>query len=324
MKAALLVSVTLAAAAALSWQTAFAQAYPTKPVRFIVGGAPGAGGDLIMRPIAQRLSESLGQQFVIENRPGAGSLIAGQVAAAAPADGYTILQGSSSGFSISPFLARKRPYDPVADFTPITMIARAPLLLVVHPALPVRSMKELVALAKARPNALMYGSNGMASFSHLSMELFCRTAGVTMTHVPYKGGTPAALDTVAGNVQLVMTSMPTLLGQVKSGRLRPLAVTSARRSSTLPEVATVAEAGLPGFESVQWYAAFAPKGTPRAIVDRLHAEMKAALESPRVKSSLSVEGAEPAVEGPEALAAFHAADVERWSKVLRGLNIVID
>jgi tripartite-type tricarboxylate transporter receptor subunit TctC len=303
---------------------ACAQTYPAKSVRLIVGGAPAAGGDLIMRPIAQRLSESTGQQFIIDNRPGAGSLLAGQIAAAAPADGYTILQGSASGFSIAPFLAKKRPYDPVQDFTPITMVARAPLLVAVHPALPVRSVKDLVALAKANPRALLYGSNGMASFSHLTTELFCRTAAVSMTHVPYKGGSPAAMDTVAGNVQLVVTSIPTLLAQVRSGRLRALAVTSSKRSSTVPEIPTVAESGFPGFESVQWYGMFAPKGTPRVIVERLHAEIHAAVDTPRFKASLAMEGAEAAVDGPEALGDFHRTDIARWAKVIRDLNIVLE
>jgi len=306
------------------FQAACAQTYPLKPVRLIVGGAPAAGGDLIMRPIAQRLTESTGQQFIIDNRPGAGSLVAGQIAAAAPADGYTILQGSASGFSIAPFLAKKRPYDPVQDFTPITMIARAPLLVAVHPALAARSVNDLVTLAKAKPGALLYGSNGIASFSHLTAELFSRTVGVSMTHVPYKGGAPAAMDAVAGNVQVVITSVPTLLAQVKSGRLRALAITSAKRSATLPEVATVAESGFPGFESVQWYGVFAPKGTPRAIVEKLHKEIYAAVDTPRFKQSLSAEGAEAAVDGPDALADFHRADIARWAKVVRQLNIVLE
>ena len=323
MKAGLIGS-SVVAAAAFCCYAACAQTYPAKSVRLIVGGAPAAGGDLIMRPIAQRLSESTGQQFIIDNRPGAGSLLAGQIAAAAPADGYTILQGSASGFSIAPFLAKKRPYDPVQDFTPITMVARAPLLVAVHPALPVRSVKDLVALAKAKPGALLYGSNGTASFSHLSTELFCRTAAVSMTHVPYKGGSPAAMDTVAGNVQLVITSIPTLLAQVKSGRLRALAVTSSKRSSTVPEIPTVAESGFPGFESVQWYGMFAPKGTPRAIVERLHAEIHSAVDTPRFKASLAMEGAEAAVDGPDALADFHRADIARWAKVIRELNIALE
>ena len=319
-----LIGSSIVAAAIFCCSPAGAQTYPAKSVRLIVGGAPAAGGDLIMRPIAQRLSESTGQQFIIDNRPGAGSLVAGQIAAAAPADGYTLLQGSASGFSIAPFLAKKRPYDPVQDFTPITMIARAPLLVAAHPALPVKSMKDLVALAKAKPGALLYGSNGMASFSHLTSELLCRTAGMSMTHVPYKGGAPAVLDAVAGNVQLAVTSIPSLLAQVKSGRLRALAVTSSKRSPILADIPTVAESGFPGFESVQWYGLFAPKGTPRAIVARLHAEIHAAVDTPRFKASLTMEGAEAAVDGPDALAEFHRSDIARWAKVIRDLNIVLE
>jgi len=188
----------------------------------------------------------------------------------------------------------------------------------------VRSVKELIALAKAKPGQLLYASNGQGSFSHLTTEMFSRAAGIEMTHVPYKGGTPAVIDTVSGQVQLVITAVPTLMGQVKAGRLRALAVTSAKRSAALPDLPTVAEAGLPGFESIQWYAVFGPKNLPPAIVDRLYAELGKAVESPAVKAPLAQEGAQLSVTGPQALAQFLATDVARWRKVLSGMNIVLE
>lgn len=302
----------------------WSQNYPAKPVRFIIGGPPAGGADVVLRPIAQRLSESMGQQFLVDNRPGAGSMIAAQIAAAAPADGYTLLQGSASNFCISPFLARKRPYDPVQDFSPVTLVATAPLLVTVHPSLPVKSVKELVVLAKAKPRSLLYASNGMGSFSHLTTEMFGHAAGITMTHVPYKGGSAAVIDTVSGNVQLVITALPTLLAQVKASRLRALAVTSSRRSATVPELPTVAESGLPGFESLQWYGVFAPRNTPAAITDKLHGEIRNAAESPNVKAALAQEGAEVAVTGPQALADFLRVEITRWQKVIRESKLVLE
>ena len=294
----------------------FPQSYPSKPVRVIVSGPAAGGADVITRPIAQKLSEALGQQFVVENRPGAAMVIAGQTAAAAPADGYTLLLATASNFSIAPFLLKKRPYEPMQDFTPVTLIAKAPLLMTVHPSLPARTVKELIALARAKPGQLLYGSNGTGSFSHLTSELFCRSAGVSLTHVPYKGGTPAALDTVTGQVQMVVTAVPTLLPQVRAARLRALAVTSASRSPALGDLPTLAESGLTGFESVQWYAFFLPKNAAPAITAKLHAETQKAVGAGTMKPLLENEGAELVVSGPEALASFLRADIARWRKVI--------
>lgn len=306
------------------WGVALGQTYPAKPIRLIVGGPAGGGADIVMRPLAQRLSEQLGQQVVVDNRPGAGSIIAGQSAMAAPADGYTLLQASASGFAVSPFALKKQPYDPERDFAPVTMVAIAPMLITVNPALPVKSVKELIALAKARQNQLLYASNGQGSFSHLTTELFCRTTGIRMTHVPYKGGTPAVIDTVSGQTQVVITALPTLMTQVKAARLRALAVTSARRSSTVPELPTVAESGYPGFESVQWYAIFAPRHTPGTIVDRLHGEVRKAADSPALKAPLAQEGADLSVAGPQALAEFLRADIAKWRRVIQEAKIVLE
>jgi len=277
-----------------------------------------------MRPIAQKLSETLGQQVIVDNRPGAGSMIAAQLAAGSPPDGYTVLQASASGFSISPFLQKKLPYDPIHDFTPITLIATAPLMLTVHPSLPVRSVKDLISLARTKPGQLLYASNGKGSFSHFTTEMFARSAGITIVHVPYKGGTPAVIDTVSGNVQIVITAVPTLITQVRAARLRPLAVTSVKRSSAVPELPTVAESGLQGFESVQWYAVLAPKQTPAAITDKLYGEIRKAAESPAVRAPLAQEGAEMAVNGPQALAEFLRTDIAKWQKIIRESKIVLE
>ena len=308
----------------ISGGPSWCQSYPVKPVRLIVGGPPGGGADVVMRPIAQKLSETLGQQVIVDNRPGAGSMIAAQLAAGSPPDGYTVLQASASGFSISPFLQKKLPYDPIHDFTPITLIATAPLMLTVHPSLPVRSVKDLISLARTKPGQLLYASNGKGSFSHLTTEMFARSAGIAIVHVPYKGGTPAVIDTVSGNVQIVITAVPTLITQVRAARLRPLAVTSVKRSSAVPELPTVAESGLQGFESVQWYAVLAPKQTPAAITDKLYGEIRKAAESPAVRAPLAQEGAEMAVNGPQALAEFLRTDIAKWQKIIRESKIVLE
>jgi tripartite-type tricarboxylate transporter receptor subunit TctC len=321
---AIALCVTLIAYAALvATQVAVAQSYPSKPVRIIVGGPPAGGADVIVRPIAQKLSESLGQQFIVENRPGAGSIIAGQVAAGAAADGYTMVEASASGFAIAPFLLKKRPYDPVNDFTPVMLIAKAPMLLTVHPSLPVKTVQDLIALAKSKPRQLFYASNGNGSFSHLTTEMFSNAAGVALTHVPYKGGTPAVLDTISGQVQMIITAMPTLLPQVRASRLRPLAVTSAIRSRALPQLPTVREAGVGGFESVQWYGFLAPKNTPMTIVQKLQTEIRKAAESVTLKPLLENEGAELALLDGEAFSTFMKADILKWQKVIREAKLVL-
>jgi tripartite-type tricarboxylate transporter receptor subunit TctC len=262
----------------------------------------------------------LGQQFIVDNRPGGGGIVSAQITATSPADGYTVFLTGSGGVTIAPFLAKKRPYDPVQDFAPVTLVAIAPLIMTNHPSLPVRSVKDLVGLAKARPNQLIFASTGAGSVQHLTIEKFSRAAGINVVHVPYKGGAPAVMNTVSGEAQLVITAIPPVLSHIRSTRLRALAVTSSQRSSAVPEVPTVAESGLPGFESVTWYGMFAPKNTPAAIVDRLFNEIRKAADSTSVKSILAQEGLEPAVNGPRALADFHRADIARWQKVIRDLR----
>jgi tripartite-type tricarboxylate transporter receptor subunit TctC len=302
----------------------FAQSYPTKPIRLVVAGPAAGGADVIARPVAQKLSESLGQQVIVDNRPGAGTLIAGQITAGSPPDGYTLLLGTVSTMCISPMLAQKPPFDSDQDFVPVTLLAAAGLMITVHPSLSVKSVKELITLAKTRPNKLLYASNGAGSLSHLTTELFSRAAGISMVHVPYKGGSPAVLDTIGGHTQLVITAIPTLIAQVKASKLRALAVTSSRRSNALPDLPTVAESGLVGFESTQWYAVFAPKNTPTMIVDKLYAELGKAADNSTVKVSLAQEGAELSVGGPQALANLLRTDSAKWKNVIRESIIALE
>jgi tripartite-type tricarboxylate transporter receptor subunit TctC len=293
-------------------------------VRLIVAGPAGGGNDVITRPIAQKLSESTGQQFVVDNRAGAGTLVAGQATMSAAPDGYTMLMATISTMCISPNLVKKKPYDPVEDFTPITLVATAGLMVTVHPALPVKTIRELIGLTKSRPGQLTYASNGAGSLSHLTTELFSRAAGIRMMHVPYKGGSPAAIDTIAGQTQLIITAVPTLIAHVRSSRLRAIAVTSIRRSPALPDLPTVAESGLPGFESSQWFAAFAPKNTSAAVVEKLYRELGKAADNPAVKTALLQEGAELTVTGPQSLGKLVLADSAKWQRIIRESGVVLE
>lgn len=302
----------------------WSQAYPVKPIRLIVAGPAGGGNDVITRPIAQKLSESMGQQVIVDNRPGAGTLLAGQATAGAAPDGYTVLMATISTLCISPHLVRKKPYDPVQDFTPITLVATAGLMVAVNPALPAKTIKELIVLARKRPGQLTYASNGAGSLSHLTTELFSRAAGIEMVHVPYKGGSLAAMDTIGGYTDLVISAIPTLIVHAKASRLRAIAVTGSRRSPVMPDLPTVAESGLASFESSQWYAAFAPKNTPAAIVERLYRELEKAADIPAVKAALSNEGAELAVTGPQRLGERVRADSAKWEKIIRESGIALD
>jgi tripartite-type tricarboxylate transporter receptor subunit TctC len=300
------------------------QAYPFKPIRLIASGSAAGGADVVVRPIAQKLSESFGQQVVVDNRTGGGGVIAAQAVLSSSPDGYTMFFGNAISMSIAPALNQKLPYDPVRDFAPVTLVATAPLMVAVHPSLPVKSVKELVAFAKARPGQVLCASNGTGSIQHLTIAMFNRAAGISLLHVPYKGGTPAVIDTVGGQAQMIITAVPTLLSQVRASRLRALAVTSSKRVSGLPEIPTMAESGLPGVESVQWFGIFARRNTPVAIIEKWSGEVRKAMESPSVKSGLTQEGAEPAAEGPQALAEFHRVDMAKWQKVVRESNIVME
>lgn len=297
--------------------------YPAKPVRFVVGQAPGGATDLVARAVAHKLTEFLGQSVIVDNRTGAaGSIGAASVAKSAP-DGYTLLVVSSS-YSINPGLYANLPFDPVRDLAPVTLLAEAPFLLVVHPSLPARTVGELVALAKAKPDSLNFASGGLGSSGQLAGELFKNLAGVKLTHVPYKGAGPALVDVIAGQVHLMFASVISSLPHARSGKLRALAVTSARRSKALPELTTVAEAGVNGYGTTTWYGVLAPAGTRAAVITRLHSELRKTVESPEVHQRLSGDGAEPVGGTPEHFQKHLAAEMAKWRKVIRDAGIRAD
>jgi tripartite-type tricarboxylate transporter receptor subunit TctC len=303
---------------------AAAQSYPAKTIRLIVPYPPGGPTDLVGRTIGQKLTAAWGQQVLVENRAGAASAVGTEVAARAPADGYTLLLGTSAGFCINPALGGKLPYDAERDFAPISLLVVNPQILVVHPSLPVTSVKSLIALAKSRPGQINYASVGNASPQHLGMEMLKRMAGIDMVHVPYKGTAPAVTDILAGNVSLMFNSMPSVLPQVEAGRLRGIAVGSAKRSPAAPAIPTVAEAGLPGFDYVTWYGLFAPSGTPRDIVNRLHAQVVKILADPELAQRFAGQGAEPQSTTPEQLAQYRRSEFERWRKLIAELKLKVE
>jgi tripartite-type tricarboxylate transporter receptor subunit TctC len=307
--------------AALACAQAAAQpAYPARPVRFIVPSAAGGGTDIIARAISVKLGERLGQQFVVDNRPGAGQMIGIELAAKSPADGYTILMAAST-LAINPVMYKQVPYDPVRDFAPITQAATLPNVLAVHPSLPVKSVAELVAYAKENPGKLNFASAGIGTSPQMSIELLKSMTGIDMVHIPYKGTAPGVVDLLAGQVLVMAPNVLTALPHIKSGKLRALAVTSAKRSEALPEVPTVAEAGVPGYDSTQWYGVLAPSGTPREIVARLHDAIVRALRDPEVGKRLAADGAEAVGSSPEEFAAFIKSEGEKWAKVAAAAGI---
>ncbi|HEV2008915.1 MAG TPA: tripartite tricarboxylate transporter substrate binding protein, partial [Burkholderiales bacterium] len=301
--------------------SAHAQSYPAKPIRWIVTFPPGGPTDVIARMVGAKLTEAWGQQVVIDNRAGAGGVIGTELAAKSAADGYTLLFGTSSGLSVNPALSSKLPYDPARDFAPVSLLVINPQILVVNNAVPVNSLKELIALAKSRPGQLNYGSVGRGSPNHLGMELLKSLAGIEMVHVPYKGTSPAVTDLLAGQVQLLFNSMPSVLPLVKSGKLKGLAVGSAQRSPAAPEIPTIAEAGVPGFEYITWYGMFAPARTPVNIVAKLNAQVVKILAEPEMAQRLASQGAEPRSSTPAELATFMRDETERWKKVIRSAGI---
>jgi len=310
---------------ALAVDHAFAQgtAYPAKPVRIVVPSSPGGGTDILARLLAQKLTENLGQQFVVENRPGAGQIIGIEAVARSAPDGYTLLMAASA-IVINEVLYKKPPYDTLRDFAPITLGASLPNILVVHPALPAKSVRELIALAKARPGMLNYSSAGNGTSPHLSMELFRIMSGITLTHIPYKGTGPATVDLVAGQVQLSMPNVLTALPQIKGGKLRALGVTSAKRASGLPDIPAIAEAGVPGYEAIQWYGLLAPAGTSRDVVNKLQSETAKILVLQEVKERLAADGADAVGNRPQEFAAYIKVEIDKWSKVVKAGGITLE
>jgi tripartite-type tricarboxylate transporter receptor subunit TctC len=303
---------------------AMAQAYPTKPVRMIVPFPAGGATDIVGRLIAQKLAEGWGQQVIVDNRGGAGGTIGSDVAAKSPPDGYTMLLGTSSTHAVAPSLYSKLPYDPVRDFSPVTLAATATILLAVHPSVPAQNVKELIALAKRQPNALSFASSGNGGISHLIGEQFKSAAGIQMLHVPYKGDTPALVDLVGGQVHLMFGTAVSFLPYVSAGRLRALAVTNPKRSPIVPNVPTIAESGLPGFEALQWFGVFVPAGTPRDIVSRLHADIVKSLKLADVRERLISLGAEVVGNAPDQFAAFQKADSVKWAKIVKESGAKVD
>lgn len=298
-----------------------AQSYPTRPIRFIVPFAAGAGVlDIMARLVGQHLGASLGQQVTIDNRPGAGGNVGAEVAAKATPDGYTMLMGAVA-LVVSPFLYARLPFDPLTDLVPVTQVNSAPLMLVVHPSLPVKSVAELIAYAKARPGQLNYGSGGVGATPFLATELFKSMAGVDVVHVPYKGGAPALADLVAGQLSFMIENVPGTLPLVKDGKLRALAITSRQRLALVPELPTMEEAGVPGYEMIGWNGVFMPRGTPPEIVARLNAELVKVVRSAEVGEQLARLGAVPVGDTPEQFGAFVKAESQRWGKIIKDLGI---
>jgi tripartite-type tricarboxylate transporter receptor subunit TctC len=310
-------TIAAAALALLSGADAGAQNYPSRPVRFIIPFSAGGAADVPGRILADRLTAALGQQVVIENRPGAGSTIGAEAAAKALPDGYTIFMISNTHF-VSAALHKKLTYDALNDFTPVTQVTSAPNVLIVHPSLPAKNVKELIALAKARPGEINYASSGNGSTQHLTGALFCKMAGINMTHIPYRGSGPVTADLLAGQVQVGFPGIAGMLSYIKSGRLRALGVTSAKRSPELPDVPTIAEAGVKGYEMVAWFGIAAPKGLPRDIQMRLDADILKILKTPEMQKSLRNVGQEVAYqEKPEQFYEFMKVEAAKWAKVVQ-------
>ena len=307
---------------ALAAGFAQSQQYPTKPVRIIAPFAPGGGTDFIARLIAQKLTERLGQQVIVENKPGAGGNLGAEFAVKSAPDGYTLLLVAGS-YTVNPSLY-KLSFDPVNDITPLIQLSQGPFVVAVHPSVPANTLKELIELARRQPDKLSYASAGSGSITHLASELFLDMAKIKIVHIPYKGTGPALNDTIAGSTQLIFGSVSTTLQFIKSGRLRGLAVTTPRRISALPDLPTVAQAGVPGYEVVLWHGLVAPKGVPRPIVDRLNRDANEVLKAKEMEELLATDGVAPAGGTPEQFRAVIKADIERWRGVVKQANIKVD
>jgi tripartite-type tricarboxylate transporter receptor subunit TctC len=305
--------------AALSAPAVAAEWQPTKPIRMLVGFAPGGGTDTTARAMGNKLGERLGQQIIIDNRPGAAGNIATDILSQSTPDGYTILMGTIAALAINPSLYKKLPFDPLKDLQPISRAVDSTNILVVHPSVPAKSVKELVALAKTKP--LNGGSSGVGGAGHLALELFNLQAGTRIVHVPYKGGGPSIVDLVAGNIDLIFATAASSVPHIKSGRLRALAVTTGKRSGLVPELPTVAEAGLKGFEANNWYGILAPAKTPRNVIDRLNREVVAVLNLQDIKALLFKSGLDIAPSTPEAFSAYIRSEKAKWEKVIKAAGL---
>jgi tripartite-type tricarboxylate transporter receptor subunit TctC len=302
---------------------ASAQSYPTKPIRILVGFAPGGAMDIVARTVAQKMAPGFGQPVIVENKPGAASNIAIRQLIESPPDGHTVML-VANGLTANPLLYTQQPFDPNTDVVPITLVARLPVVIAANASSDITSLKKLVEVSKARPASVNYGSPGSGSTPHLAAEMFARAAGITLTHVPYKGGAPAIADVLGGQLPLVAVNALEVLPHVKAGKLRVLATLSAERVATLPEAPTIAESGFPGFEASVWHAFIAPKGTPAAVVERLRAEVHKALADPEMKERLAGLGAVVSPTTPQELAALVRTEHERYGRVIREGNIKVN
>jgi tripartite-type tricarboxylate transporter receptor subunit TctC len=315
-----LAALCLMQAAFMDSQRAAAQSYPNRPVRMIIPFPPGGNTDIIARIVSPRMSEALGQQLIIDNRGGAGSTIGTDAAARAPADGYTIVMVSAA-HTINPAMVKKLPYDSIKDFTPISVVADVPTVFVCHPALPVKNLKEFLALARKRPGEITYSTAGRGTVGHLAAELLSSMTKINIIHVPYKGTGPAVVDLIAGHVQLQFASMPAAINYVRAGKLRMIAQAGAKRSPAAPDVPTMVESGVPGYIISSGFSVFGPANLPRPIVDRVHGSLKASLSDPEVRKKLSDQGADPVGSTPEEHDKFNRAEIEKWIKVARAAAI---
>lgn len=298
-----------------------AQSYPSKPIRFVIPFTPGGNTDVLGRLLAQKMTEAWGQQVIIDNRAGAGGTVGVELTAKAPPDGYTIVMGSFGSVLVARSLYPNLGYDPQRDLAPVVLVSTPPGLLVVHPSLPVRNVRELIQVARANPGKLNYASAGSATWNHLFGELFKSMANVQVQHVPYKGSAPAVTDLLGGHVEMMFSPFPPVLPQIKANKLRAVALSSAQRSSLLPDIPTINESGLPGYDAVSWFAVLAPAKTPAATVAQLNREINRILQLPDVKASLAADGAEPAGGTPEQLAASIREGAAKWGKLIQQLNV---
>ena len=313
--------LALCAAAALGATSALAQNYPSKPIRILIAQAPGSATDVISRVVANKLSDALGQPIVIEARPGAGGMLGTEAAARSAPDGYTLFMANNSTHGSNPAVYAKLPYDPVKDFAPVAFVASVPYVLVVQPSLPVNSVKELIDYVKARPGKVNYASAGNGSTHQFCAELLKSTAGIDMTHVPYKGSPPGVLAVTAGEVSVMFANLTDIGGQLKGGKLKPLAVTTAKRSSHVPDLPTMEEAGVPGFEIVSWFALLAPAGTPQPILARLNAETNKVIARDDVRNTLGAQGLDVQQMSPDQLAAHIKSEIAKFARIAKAANI---
>jgi tripartite-type tricarboxylate transporter receptor subunit TctC len=297
--------------------------YPKRPVRFIIAQTPGGNADFVGRIVAEALGKRLGQQFVADNRAGASGIIAAEITVKAPADGYTLLL-VTTGYAVNPGIYKKLPYNSLTDLTPITQLAYAPLLLVVNPALPIHTVKDLIATARAKPGELNYGTSSVAGATQLATELFAYTAKIKMTHIPYKGAPAMLVDLLGGRIHLTFATMPSSAAYARSGKLRGVAVTSLKRSSAVPDIPTIAESGLPGYEMVAWQGLLAPKGIQPALLQRINSETAAVLQQPEIRTQLAKEGGEAVGNTPEQFSKWLKAEITKWTKIVKEAGIRAD